>query len=128
MRLARVVRWVVVLGVLGWVAYIVAGVGWNYFATQEVVDKALRDASARHRAIFSTGTQTNVTTYVDSIRAAILYGALHEGLAIDENEVMVSANQAGLSAAVSWSYPIITYQGDAYIVMPLSIHRSIVIP
>jgi len=128
MRLARVVRWVVVLGVLGWAGYLAASVGWNYLATQQVVDQALLEASAQHRAIFSTGTQTNIATYINSIRAGILYRALHEGLAIDENDVMVSANQAGLSATVHWSYPVIAYRGDAYIVMPLSVHRSIVIP
>jgi hypothetical protein len=128
MRLARLVRWAVILGVLGWLAYTAIGASWSYVTTQLVIDNAFHDASAQHRAAFSTGTQFAIETYLSSVRSAILYAAMHEGLAINENDIIVSANQAGLSATVRWSYPIISFHGAPVVVIPLSVHRSMVIP
>jgi hypothetical protein len=123
----RFVSWVVVLGVLSWIGYTVAAAGWSYLATQEMVDKILRDASARHRAAFATGNQAAVDALAEYVRAAILLGAARDGLRMDERDVTVSANSAGLSATVGWSYPIISYQSSDILVIPLSVQRSVAV-
>jgi hypothetical protein len=125
MRLGRVVSWVVVLAVLFWAGYTAVGAGWSYLTAQELVDKALRDASARHRAAFATGSQTAVDTLTGTVRATILLAAARDGLRMREEDVAVSANAAGFLASVRWSYPIITYQGYDILVVPLFVQRSV---
>ena len=127
MRLWTFVRWVIVLGVLAWAGYAVAGAGWSYFATQEVVEKALREGTTQHRTAFATGNLLAVDALVNSVRASILVGTRHDGLRVQEGDVRVSANSAGMSAAVRWSYPMLTYRGSEILVIPLSIERSLVV-
>ena len=128
MRLGRWIRVAIVLIVLGWVGYTVAGVGWSYFSVQELVEKTLRDASDRHRAAFAAGTQIAVDTLTITVRSAILLAALHEGILMREADVRVSANSAGLSATARWSYPVVRYAGDDILVVPMWVQRTIVIP
>ncbi len=125
MRLGSWIRWIVILAGLGWAGYTVAGAGWAYFTAQEVVEKALRNASARHRATFATGSQVAVDALAASVRADILLAALHEDLRMTEGDVTVSANSAGFSAAIRWPYPVISYRGRDILVVPMSVQRSI---
>lgn len=128
MRLGRVVSWVIVIAVLAWVGYAAAGAGWTYFAAQELVDKALRDASPQHREVFTAGSQSAVNALTESVRAAILLAAARDGLRMEESDVTVSANVAGLSAVARWSYPLVTYQGYDILVVPLFVQRSVSVP
>lgn len=125
MRLARVARWVVVLAVLAWAGYTVLGLGLSYFSVQEMIDAALREALAKHRAAFAVGSQLSIEALVESVRASILLSALHDGLRLDRENVSVSVNQIGLSASVRWSVPIISYQGMEAVVVPLQVQRSV---
>jgi Kef-type K+ transport system membrane component KefB len=127
MSLGRVIRWVLVLAIIGWVAYSAAGAAWSYFSAQEVVEKALRDASERHRVAFAMGTQAAVDSLTSTVRVAILLGAIHEGLLIEEKDVTVSANSAGFVASARWSYPVVSYEKWNILVVPLSVHRSVVL-
>lgn len=126
MRLGSWIRWIIFLAVLSWAGYTVAGAGWSYFAAQEVVDTALRNASARHRAAFATGSQVAVDALAASVRADILLAGLHEGLRMEEGDVTVSANSAGFSATIHWSYPVISYKNRDILVVPMSVQRSTV--
>jgi hypothetical protein len=126
MRLLTLVRWVIVLGILAWAGYTVAGAGWNYLTAQEIVDKALREASGRHRAAFAIGSQLAVDALDTHVRNSILLDARHGGIPLQEEDVTVSANSAGISATVHWSFPVIAYQGRNILVVPLSIQRSFV--
>ena len=88
--------------------YTAIGLGLSYFSVQEMIDTALREASPKHRAAFAMGSQASIDSLLESIRASILLAALHDGLRIDRENVNVSANQAGLSATVHWSVPIVS--------------------
>jgi hypothetical protein len=127
MSLGRLLRWVFVLAILGWVAYSAAGAAWSYFAAQELVDKALRDASEQHRVAFAKGNQAAVDSLTSNVRAAIQLGAMREGILIEEKDVTVSANAAGLVASARWSYPVVSYKNWDILVVPLSIRRSVVL-
>ncbi|HXJ84438.1 MAG TPA: hypothetical protein VMS64_37845 [Candidatus Methylomirabilis sp.] len=127
MRFGTLIRWVVFLAVLAWAGYTAIGLGLSYFSVQEMIDTALREASAKHRAAFAAGSQVSVDTLLESVRAAILLAALHDGLRIDRENVSVSANQAGLSATVHWSVPIVSYQGTDAVVVPLLVQRSLTV-
>ncbi len=126
MRFSTFARWVIVLGVLVWAGYTVATAGWNYLTTQEIVDKALRQAAEQHRAAFAVGSQIAVDALDARVRNAILLDAQRGGIPLDEDGVSVSANSAGISATVRWSFPVITYQSRNILVVPLSMQRSFV--
>ena len=124
MRFSSVARWLIVLGILGWCGYTTAGAGWSYFSTQEIVDKVLVEASNRYRSALNSGSATSgVTSYV---RNAIVSSARRDGMAIQESDVQVSASAVGITATVRWSYPIVTQGGQDLLVVPMSIHRSVV--
>jgi hypothetical protein len=128
MRFRSFILWVIVLAALGWAGFAVAGAGWSYFATQEMVDKVLREATGRHRAALTGGTQKGLDALVADIRNSILLAARREGMPIEERRVAVSANSAGVSATVTWSHAVITYGGNDVLALPLSVQRSFVPP
>src|SRR5437867_5725686 len=75
MRLRTVVRGLLILAVLVWLGYAVAGIGWSYWVTQEVVDKTLRDGTARYRRTTASGGPTEgLASY---LRASIAMAARH---------------------------------------------------
>jgi hypothetical protein len=127
MRLFRVLGWVIFLGVIGWASYSAVGAGWSYFVAQELVDKALREASARHRVAYATRTEAGIAGLTTAVRDSIIQAARHEGLVLDEDDVMVTTDSAGFSASIRWSYPVISFQGRDVFVIPLSLQRSTVV-
>ena len=124
MRLGSLIRWLAFLVLICWAGYTLAGAGFSYYSAQEIVDKALRDAAARHRAAFLTGSQMAVEALAGSVRSAIILNALHDGMRLDEGDVSVAARATDLSATVRWAYPIITYGGREVLVVPMSIRRT----
>src|SRR5262245_43765686 len=109
-----VIRWAVVLGLIAWVGYVIAGAGWSYFTAQEIVDQVLREASSRTRTARGVGSQTGAVT--DYVRTAIAQSARREGLSVEPNDVTVSVTTAGISATVRWPHPVITYGSNDLLV------------
>jgi len=126
MKLATLLRWIIGLGALGWAGYVIAGAGWSYFTTQEIVDQVLRDVFSRSRSARGAGTQPVAVT--DYVRTAITLGAQREGMPVQESDVTVSVNDSKVSAVVHWPYPVISFRGNDILVIPMSIERSIVAP
>jgi hypothetical protein len=124
MRISTLIRWLIVLVVLGWAGYTVAGAGWTYLAIGEMVDKTLREASARNRNAFVTGTVTD--SVIRDVRSSIVLAARHDGLPVEDGNVQVAATSAGIAATVSWSYPVITFGGSDILIVPMSVQRSFV--
>ena len=128
MRLRTFIRAVVFLGVLGWLGYAGAHAGWSYFATQEIIDRALRESFGRHRPALAAGTQTALDAVAGDVQSGIVLASRRDGFPIQERDVSVSATPAGISAVVNWSYPVITFEGREILVIPLTIRRSFVPP
>ena len=123
MRFSSLARWIIVLGILAWAGYTLAGAGWSYLATQEVVDKVLLETTNRYRSALSTGTPTG--TIANYVRSSIVAYARRDGLVIQEADIQVFASAVGISVAVRWSYPLVTQGGRDLLVIPMSIQRSI---
>src|SRR2546428_10507808 len=94
--------WVIFLGAFGWAGSTLATAGWSYFATQEMVDKVLREAAARHRSALVGGTQRALDELVGDVRASILLAARRESRPIEKRNVVASATSTGVSASVGW--------------------------
>src|SRR2546427_8128339 len=128
MRLRTFIVWGIVLTALWWGGSTLATAGWSYFATQEMVDKVLREAAARHRSARAGGTQRALDELAGDVRASILLAARRESRPIEKRNVTASATSTGVSASVGWSHPVITYGGDDLVVLPMSVQRSFVLP
>lgn len=128
MRSGRLVLWVVFLAAFGWVAYIVALAGWNYYATLAMIDKVLQEQAGNYRAARTTGTADALDKLVATVRNSVVLEATREALPVHESDVDVSLYSAGISVAARWSYPIISYGGYDLLVIPISVRRSFVPP
>lgn len=128
MRSGRLVLWVVFLAAFGWVAYIVALAGWNYYATLAMIDKVLQEQAGNYRAARATGTADALDKLVATVRNSVVLEATREALPVHESDVDVFLYSAGISVAARWSYPIISYGGYDLLVIPISVRRSFVPP
>ncbi len=126
MRFRTFIWWVIFVAALGWIGYTVASAGWTYYATQELVDRVLRESSGRHRNAFATGTQTALDALTTEVRNSIVVASRRELFPVQDEDVSVSANSAGISATVKWSYPVVSYGGRDVLVVPMSVQRSLV--
>jgi len=128
MRFRTFIRLVVFLGALGWIGYTGANAGWSYFATQEIIDRALRESFGRHRSALASGTQTGLDALAGDVLNGIVLASRRDGFPIQDRDVSVSATSAGISAVVNWSYPVITFEGREILVVPMTIRRSFAPP
>ena len=124
MRFGTLFRGTLLAVIIGWIVYTVALAGWSYFATTELVEKTLHEASTRYRGSMAAGSQSDaLASYV---RTSIVLAAYRDGLSLRAGDVVVSTIPGGLSATVHWSYPAISYQGSDLFVIPMSVKRSLV--
>ena len=82
---------------------------WSYIQVAGVVDKAWED-QGRNGA--------------GSVRTAIVKGANDGGVPLDVRFVAVGEDDRTVSVAVRWSFPAISYKGDVFVEIPLSLRRS----
>jgi len=122
MRLRAFVFWLLVVAALAWIGQTIALAGWSYFVTQELVERALREVSARQRAAMSLGTLKARDEVTTDARNSILLAARRDGLSFED--VFVDVTPSAISATVRWSYPVVTYEGRELLVIPMSVHRS----
>jgi hypothetical protein len=122
MRLRKVVFWLLFLGGLAWIGQTVALAGWSYFVTQEVVERTLREVSARQRSALSLGTLRARDEVITDARNSILLAARREDLPLQD--VLVNVTPGGISATVMWPYPVVVYGGRELLVIPMSVQRS----
>ena len=110
MRFGTLVRGILLAALIGWIGYTVALAGWSYFATTELVEKTLHEASTRYRGSMAAGPSTDAL--VSYVRNSIMLAAYRDGLSLRAGDVEVSPIPGGLSATVHWSHPAISYQGN----------------
>jgi len=82
---------------------------WSYIQVAGVVDKAWEDQGRSGAA---------------SVRAAIVRGATEAGVPIEARFVMVGEDERRMSVAVRWSFPAVSFKGDTFLDVPLSLQRS----
>lgn len=82
---------------------------WSYLTLSSIVEDAVQE---RGRAAAAP------------VREAILRGAAASGVALDERQVLVEADERGLNIHLHWTWPLVTYQGTSYVELPLSLERS----
>jgi hypothetical protein len=117
--LTKSVRRLLIVVGLGWAGYIAAQAGVTYFATQDALDAAVREAATRYRRPLAAGVFTD--TMLAEVRASVARVAERGGLPVQAGDVTVTANGSGISATVRCSYPVFKHQGTDLLVVPLSV-------
>jgi hypothetical protein len=82
---------------------------WSYLTLSGIVEDAVQERGR---------------TAAGPVREAILRGAAASGLALDEGQVLVETDERALNVHLRWTWPLVTYQGTAYVEVPLSLERS----
>jgi hypothetical protein len=62
------------------------------------------------------------------VRDDILKRAPEAGLTLDERDVFVGEEDRTLRVLLRWSHPVIIYQGDAILAIPMSYDKSFEVP
>jgi hypothetical protein len=88
--------------------YVAVLAAWSYYEASVVVDRVLT-APGRLGA--------------EGVRAAILRGVAEAGLRLDERHVAVSETEQGLVVRLTWSQPVLSYQGRELLELPLVLER-----
>ncbi len=108
----RLVLWGLVAVAICWVAYGIMMSAWQYFEVGGVVDEALRS-----RNVADIGTARTV-------KDRILKGSAESGIPLEEREVNVTLDNQTYSVNVVWSFPVLIYQGQPVLRIPLSLNRT----
>jgi hypothetical protein len=119
------IRWVIVLGLLGWGGAMATDAGRAYFATEAMVDKVLRETFPRHRAAFATGAQGAYESLAVDVRRSVLRAARADGLPVKDSDLSVSVSSSGVVVTVRWSEPLINYGGHELLAVPISARGSL---
>jgi hypothetical protein len=84
---------------------------WSYFEMADIVDRAVED-HARAGPVL--------------VREAIVKGAATSGVPVAGDAVLVSESgeRRGLRVQLRWSWPVIHYQGQDVLQIPLSLERE----
>lgn len=124
MRLGSLIVWSFRLLVLGLIGYSAFAAGSNYFHTSEVIDNAFQEAVRRARPSASAPLPRIDEAFAGDVRAAIVRAARRDGLPIDERKLRLSPTPTSIRVEVKWAYPVVTYDGENVIAVPLSLDRT----
>jgi hypothetical protein len=125
MRLRVLIRWVVILVVVGWAGYTIVAAGSNYLAMQEMVDTVLQEHDKRRRAGIAAGAAMPPEQFADEVRASLRVASRRTVLTTAEPLVLVATDARALRVTVKWAYPLLTYGGDNVISVPLTVGRTL---
>lgn len=120
-RVLLVAFWVTFLGLGG---YTLIGAAVQYFEMQELVDAALMESSQKQRVVSIVQGPIDGPQLVGQIRAGILERARRSGLVLDDDRVIVTSSDQGISVAVNWARPALTVAGQSIISFPMSLERT----
>jgi hypothetical protein len=124
MRFRTLVLTVVFLTVLVWSAYTIVHASSSYLEARGMVDHAYTEAANRRKTAAQTGNPESNREFAANVRARLLTTAERAGFGLEGDRVQVVEVPGGLQITVSWSFPALTYQGETYFSIPMSVTRT----
>lgn len=128
MRLRRLVRWVVVLGILAWIASVIVYAGASYLEASELLEASLNEAARRRQAALAMGQTPTIDDMAADVRATVIRAARRTGLQIDERAMVVAGRGNQVGVRVTWSYPALVLGDRTVISIPMSVERALTVP
>jgi hypothetical protein len=110
--------WVFVAILCVYAFYTGAMAVWSYLEITSVVEEVVFERASR-------GDRNERAT---RIRDEIAKKVVGSGIKIDERSVSVSDQGPTLDVGVRWSWPLISYQGDDLVSLPLKHERTFTVP
>jgi hypothetical protein len=108
----RLIFWGLVVVALAYAAYAGMMTAWSYYQIWSSVDQALA---------LKPGDHYNA----DEVKRRVLSGANEAGVPLTERDVVVSeSGRGGVAVNVVWTYPVVVYQGETVLAVPLSVTTS----
>lgn len=86
---------------------------WSYLEVSGAVDRAWEEQGKNGAS---------------SVRAAIVKHAADAGVPLDDRLVQVGEDDRSLSVRLRWSWPVVSYQGETIVEIPLSMERAFAKP
>jgi len=93
-------------------AYAVMMSAWQYFQVSGVVDDVMQP-----RAIADLGSAR-------AVKAKILKDTAESGVPLEDRDVSVTVDNRLYTVKIIWSFPVIIYQGEPVLSIPLSLTRT----
>lgn len=113
--------WVTFLGLGG---YTLIGSAVHYFEMQELVDAVLTESSQKQRVISAIQGPIDGPQLASQIRTGILERARRTGLVLEDDRVIVTWSDQGITVAVNWARPALAVAGQSIISLPMSLERN----
>jgi hypothetical protein len=121
-RLVALAFWGMLLG-LG--SYSLIGAALHYFEMQELVDAALQETSQKRRVVTSMQRPIDSREMAQEVRVGILERARRSGLVLEDDHVIVTPSDQGVTVAVMWAEPALSVVSRGILTIPMSIERSV---
>ena len=105
--------------------YRVGMAAYGWFEMSGVVeDVATREINAVIDRQGSFDTTFGAVDRYGNIRAGIVKGAVEAGVPVRSEDVTIGLVDNMLDVRVKWAAPMVTYQGEEYLAVPLTVERS----
>lgn len=102
--------------------YTVVTASGEYFEAVRLVEHSVQAAGKAERLATSVGPSG--IDWASEVRAAIVHGAVREGLSIDPGRVAVSQHGSTLRVRFKWSSPLLMTGDSVVLGFPLTVDRT----
>jgi len=110
--------WVLVAILCVYIFYTGAMAVWSYLEVTSLVEDVVNERASR------SGRDDRATRIRDEIAKKVT----DSGIKIDDRSVTVSDTGPTLDIGVRWNWPVVSYQGEDWVALPLRHERTFNIP
>ena len=114
----RALFWVLVAILCVYIFYTGATAVWSYLEITSLVEDVVNERASR------SGRDERATRIRDEIAKKVA----DRGIKIDDRSVTVSDTGPTLDVGVRWNWPVVSYQGEDWVSLPLKHERTFNIP
>lgn len=90
---------------------------WQYYEIKGIVEESVAERARMDRY-----------ERPGRVRDDILRRAPDTGVTLDERDVFVTEEDRTLRVLIRWSYPVIIYNGDAVLAIPIAFDKAFAVP
>jgi hypothetical protein len=110
---------------LGLGGYTLMATALRYFEVQHLVDATLGEVSQRRQFLSSMQRTIDGRDMAHELRAGILERAGRIGLLLEDDSLVVTRSDHGVTVAVRWAQPALWVAGRGILLFPMSTERTV---
>ena len=115
----KLLRWSIVLGVVGWLGSVAVSASARYLELSDVIERVVVDVRPAGGV-----RDTGQAIYLRRVQAQIVSRAGRPSAPLTEESVLITAAPGSLWVTVRWSHPVLTWKGQTLWAVPLSLSRT----